>query len=64
MDEETEHKLLAFLQNCTRHEDDAVIFEACKALCEMKQVSNKELVSVLSILGTYLTSSSSSVAKY
>lgn len=36
-----------------------VVFEACKALCELKNISNKELGGAISSLSVFLMSSSS-----
>lgn len=40
-----------------------IIFEACKSLCELKNISNTELAKVISFLALFLNSEST-VNKY
>ncbi len=35
------------------------VFEACKALCELNSLSNKDLTGVISVLGIFLMGSNS-----
>ncbi len=40
----------------TQKSQDAVVFEACKALCELKNISNKDLQPTVSVLCLFLLS--------
>eukprot|EP01098_Paradermamoeba_levis_P011387 TRINITY_DN486_c0_g1_i1.p1 TRINITY_DN486_c0_g1~~TRINITY_DN486_c0_g1_i1.p1 ORF type:complete len:630 (+),score=220.72 TRINITY_DN486_c0_g1_i1:908-2797(+) len=49
--------LFEYLESCLRHKNEAVVFEAARALCELKGISPKELSPAISVLQLFLGSS-------
>ena len=46
-----------FLEACLRHKSEIVIFEAARAICNMRDVSTRELTPAVTILQLFLSSS-------
>lgn len=46
-----------FLEGCLRHKAEMVIFEAARAICDMKDVSSRELMPAVTVLQLFLSSS-------
>lgn len=58
MEEDTTQvpELLNFLEMCLRHKSELVVYEAARAICNLKNVTNRELIPSLSVLQLFLTS--------
>jgi coatomer subunit gamma len=50
-----------FLENCLRHKNDMVIYEAAKAICNLPGVDASDLSPAVTVLQLFLTSSRSSL---
>ena len=59
LDSNTEKALVDFLNREVLSCEDMVVIEACKALCELKNISNQELSNAISSLSVFLMSNSS-----
>ena len=46
-----------FLESCLRHKSEVVIFEAARAICNMRDVSSRELTPAVTVLQLFLSSS-------
>lgn len=46
-----------FLESCLRHKSEVVIFEAARAICNMRDVTSRELTPAITVLHLFLTSS-------
>jgi coatomer protein complex subunit gamma len=46
-----------FLESCLRHKSEVVIFEAARAICNMRHVSSRELTPAVTVLQLFLSSS-------
>ena len=46
-----------FLESCLRHKAEMVIFEAAKAICNMRDVTSRELTPAVTVLQLFLSSS-------
>jgi coatomer subunit gamma len=46
-----------FLESCLRHKSEIVIFEAARAICNMREVSTRELTPAVTVLQLFLSSS-------
>lgn len=46
-----------FLESCLRHKSEIVIFEAARAICNMRDVSTRELTPAVTVLQLFLSSS-------
>ena len=44
-----------FLEGCLRHKSEAVIFEAARAICNLKDVSTRELTPAITLLQLFLS---------
>mmetsp|Transcript_9822 Transcript_9822/g.22413 ORF Transcript_9822/g.22413 Transcript_9822/m.22413 type:complete len:891 (-) Transcript_9822:151-2823(-) len=45
-----------FLENCLRHRSEMVIFEAARAICQLPNVSQRELTPAITVLQLFLSS--------
>jgi len=45
-----------YLEGCLRHKSEMVIFEAARAICNMKDVSSRELMPAVTVLQLFLSS--------
>jgi len=59
IDSPTEKIFIEYLNNQTHKSTEVIVFEACKSLCELKNLSNKELSPTISVLSMFLLSTSS-----
>ena len=46
-----------FLESCLRHKAEMVIFEAARAICNMRNVTLRELLPAVTVLQLFLSSS-------
>ena len=46
-----------FLESCLRHKSEMVMFEACKAICNMPDASTRELMPPIVVCQLFLSSS-------
>ncbi len=46
-----------FLESCLRHKAEMVIFEAARAICNMRDVTTRELTPAVTVLQLFLSSS-------
>lgn len=46
-----------FLESCLRHKSEVVIFEAARAICNMREVTTRELTPAVTVLQLFLSSS-------
>ncbi|KAL4437499.1 hypothetical protein ABPG77_003480 [Micractinium sp. CCAP 211/92] len=46
-----------FLESCLRHKSEVVIFEAARAICNMRDVTSRELTPAITVLHLFITSS-------
>lgn len=46
-----------FLEGCLRHKSEMVIFEAARAICNLREVSTRELTPAVTVLQLFLSSS-------
>lgn len=46
-----------FLESCLRHKSEVVIFEAARAICNMRDVTTRELTPAVTVLQLFLSSS-------
>ena len=46
-----------FLESCLRHKSELVIFEAARAICNMREVTSRELAPAVTVLQLFLSSS-------
>lgn len=46
-----------FLESCLRHKSEVVIFEAARAICNMRDVTSRELSPAVTVLQLFLSSS-------
>ena len=46
-----------FLESCLRHKSEMVIFEAARAICNMREVTTRELTPAVTVLQLFLSSS-------
>ena len=44
-----------FLEGCLRHKSESVIFEAARAICNLKDVSTRELTPAITLLQLFLS---------
>ena len=45
-----------FLESCLRHKHEMVIFEAARAICNMPNVTSRELTPAVTVLQLFLSS--------
>lgn len=50
-----------FLENCLRHKNDMVIFEAARTICDLPGVSSTEITPAINVLQLFISSSRSSL---
>lgn len=48
MEDDPTHSLYEYLQNWLRHKNDMVVYEAARAICNLKDVTDKELFPAIS----------------
>lgn len=53
----SERPFYDFLEGCLRHKAEMVIFEAARAIANMKEVSTRELTPAITVLQLFLSSS-------
>ena len=46
-----------YLETCLRNKSDIVMFEACKAICNMPDVTTREITPAITVLQLFLSSS-------
>eukprot|EP01017_Pseudomicrothorax_dubius_P028770 TRINITY_DN3444_c0_g1_i1.p1 TRINITY_DN3444_c0_g1~~TRINITY_DN3444_c0_g1_i1.p1 ORF type:complete len:808 (-),score=249.76 TRINITY_DN3444_c0_g1_i1:153-2516(-) len=63
LDSSTEGDFVEYLTKLVHKNNDMIVLEAAKTLCDMKNLTNKELTQTVSVLSIYLLSSSS-VSKF
>ncbi|KRX03144.1 Coatomer/clathrin adaptor appendage, Ig-like subdomain [Pseudocohnilembus persalinus] len=56
VDEQTEQKMIDFLNRQSHKSNESIVFEACKALCELQHLSNSDLSGVVSVLSMFFQS--------
>ncbi|KJE93213.1 coatomer subunit gamma-2 [Capsaspora owczarzaki ATCC 30864] len=49
------NELLQFLDLCLRHKSELVVYEAARAICSLKNVTNKDIIPALSVMQLFLT---------
>ena len=52
----SERGFFSFLESCLRHKSEMVIYEAARAICNMKNVTTKELTPAITVLQLFLSS--------
>jgi len=52
----TERGFYSYLESCLRHKSDMVIYEAARAICNLKNVSARDLTPAITVLQLFLTS--------
>ncbi|KAL4445701.1 hypothetical protein ABPG74_006252 [Tetrahymena malaccensis] len=63
LDQTTERAFIDYLTRQTNKSNEMVIIESCKAICELKNISNKDLTQPVTVLGIFLVGTST-VNKY
>jgi len=53
---QTERAYYEFLESCLRHRSEMVIFEAARAICQLPNVSQRELTPAITVLQLFLSS--------
>jgi len=55
-DPNSDRSLYSYLETCLRHKSEMVIYEAARAICNLKNVSSKELTPAITVLQLFLSS--------
>jgi coatomer protein complex subunit gamma len=55
-DSNPDKSLYSFLETCLRHKSEMVIYEAARAICNLRNVTSKELTPAITVLQLFLSS--------